>query len=43
VEDYDGVLATETMLVDGLNDGEDALNEVAAFLARLWALYPRDE
>lgn len=34
-EEYDGVLATETMLVNGVNDGEDAMNEVAAFLARL--------
>ena len=34
-EEYDGVLATETMLVNGVNDSEDAMNEVAAFLARL--------
>jgi len=34
-EDYDGVLATETMLVNGVNDGEDTMNEVAAFLARM--------
>jgi wyosine [tRNA(Phe)-imidazoG37] synthetase (radical SAM superfamily) len=33
--DYDGVLATETMLVDGINDGEDAVAEVADFLACL--------
>jgi wyosine [tRNA(Phe)-imidazoG37] synthetase (radical SAM superfamily) len=34
-DEYEGILATETMLVNGANDGEDALNEVAAFLARL--------
>ncbi len=34
-EDYDGVLCTETMLVDGINDGEDAIEEVTDFLARL--------
>jgi wyosine [tRNA(Phe)-imidazoG37] synthetase (radical SAM superfamily) len=32
---YEGVLATETMLVNGVNDGEDAVKEVATFLARL--------
>ena len=36
-EQYDGVLATETMLVNGLNDGEDAVAEVAEFLSRLGA------
>ena len=34
-EDYDGVLATETMLVDGINADEDAVTEVANFLARV--------
>ncbi len=34
-DDYEGMLATETMLVNGINDGEVALNEVAAFMARL--------
>jgi wyosine [tRNA(Phe)-imidazoG37] synthetase (radical SAM superfamily) len=34
-QDYDGVLCTETMLVDGINDGEDAIAEVADFLAHL--------
>jgi wyosine [tRNA(Phe)-imidazoG37] synthetase (radical SAM superfamily) len=34
-QDYDGVLTTETMLVDGINDGEDAVAEVAEFLVRL--------
>ncbi|HIC94972.1 MAG TPA: hypothetical protein EYP09_12125 [Anaerolineae bacterium] len=32
---YEGELATETMLVEGLNDGEDHLREVADFLAEL--------
>jgi wyosine [tRNA(Phe)-imidazoG37] synthetase (radical SAM superfamily) len=32
---YHGVLATETMLVDGINDGADDLRKVADFLARL--------
>jgi len=34
-QEYDGVLASETMLIDGINDGQDALIEVADFLARL--------
>jgi wyosine [tRNA(Phe)-imidazoG37] synthetase (radical SAM superfamily) len=34
-EDYGGHLVTETMLVQGLNDREDQLREVAEFLARL--------
>jgi wyosine [tRNA(Phe)-imidazoG37] synthetase (radical SAM superfamily) len=33
--DYAGTLATETMLVAGLNDGEGHLRQVADFLARL--------
>jgi wyosine [tRNA(Phe)-imidazoG37] synthetase (radical SAM superfamily) len=32
---YDGALMTETMLVDGLNDGEEEIRKVASFLARL--------
>lgn len=32
---YGGELATETMLVAGLNDGEEHLRAIAAFLARL--------
>jgi len=32
---YDGALATETMLVAGVNDGEGHLRAVAGFLARL--------
>jgi len=32
---YRGELVTETMLVDGLNDGEEAVESVADFLARL--------
>jgi wyosine [tRNA(Phe)-imidazoG37] synthetase (radical SAM superfamily) len=32
---YEGVLATETMLVDAVNDGEDAVAEASDFLARL--------
>ncbi len=34
-EEYQGVLATETMLVDGLNDTVEAIEDVAGFLARL--------
>jgi wyosine [tRNA(Phe)-imidazoG37] synthetase (radical SAM superfamily) len=34
-ESYSGKLVTETMLVTGLNDGEDHLREVAEFLACL--------
>ncbi len=34
-ESYRGRLMTETMLVQGLNDGEESLRQVAAFLARL--------
>jgi len=33
--EFKGALATETMLVKGLNDGEEHLEEVADFLARL--------
>jgi len=32
---FEGELATETMLVEGVNDGDDHLREVARFLARL--------
>jgi wyosine [tRNA(Phe)-imidazoG37] synthetase (radical SAM superfamily) len=32
---YGGELATETMLVEGVNDGDDHVREVADFLARL--------
>jgi wyosine [tRNA(Phe)-imidazoG37] synthetase (radical SAM superfamily) len=32
---YRGELATETMLVEGVNDGDDHIREVADFLARL--------
>ena len=32
---YRGELATETMLVEGVNDGDDHVGEVADFLARL--------
>ena len=32
---YTGELATETMLVSGVNDGEDQLQQVGAFLAQL--------
>ena len=32
---YDGALMTETMLVEGINDGEEDLRGVADFLARL--------
>ncbi|HET89292.1 MAG TPA: radical SAM protein [Chloroflexi bacterium] len=32
---YDGALMTETMLVNGVNDGEDDIRQVADFLARL--------
>ena len=34
-EEYGGELATETMLVDGVNDGDEAIEGVAAFLERL--------
>jgi wyosine [tRNA(Phe)-imidazoG37] synthetase (radical SAM superfamily) len=34
-KDYTGDLVTETMLVEGANDGEQRLREVADFLARL--------
>lgn len=34
-DDYDGQLVTETMLVEGLNDSEDCLEEVADFLIEL--------
>lgn len=33
--EYEGVLATETMLVNGVNDTREALTEVASFLERL--------
>jgi wyosine [tRNA(Phe)-imidazoG37] synthetase (radical SAM superfamily) len=48
-EAYDGVLATETMLVNGVNDGEDAMNEVAYVAiptrppAESWAHAPDEE
>jgi len=32
---FEGELATETMLVEGINDGDDSLREVARFLSRL--------
>jgi wyosine [tRNA(Phe)-imidazoG37] synthetase (radical SAM superfamily) len=32
---YQGELVTETMLVEGVNDGEDRIQEVTRFLARL--------
>ncbi len=32
---YRGILATETMLVRGVNDGDGTLNSIAAFLGRL--------
>ena len=32
---FEGELATETMLVEGVNDGDDHIGEVAGFLARL--------
>ncbi|MDY7077549.1 MAG: radical SAM protein [Chloroflexota bacterium] len=32
---FEGELVTETMLVDGVNDGDDHIREVAGFLARL--------
>ncbi|MGQ9467621.1 MAG: radical SAM protein [Anaerolineae bacterium] len=35
VRGYRGQLVTETMLVEGINDGEDSLKAVASFLARL--------
>ena len=34
-EDYEGELVTETMLVQGINDGDGQLEEVADFLAQL--------
>lgn len=34
-EDYKGHLVTETMLVAGINDGEEHLREIADFLAQL--------
>ena len=34
-EVYGGELATETMLVEGINDGDDHIREMADFLARL--------
>ena len=34
-EDFSGTLATETMLVDGINDGEATIRELAGFLATL--------
>ena len=34
-ETYGGELVTETMLVGGINDGEDCIEDVADFLARL--------
>ena len=33
---YRGTLATETMLVSGLNDGEGQIEGLAGFLAQLW-------
>ncbi len=33
--DYDGLFDTETMLVDGLNDAEEDLDELGAYLHRL--------
>ncbi len=33
--EFKGELATETMLVEGVNDGDDHIREVAGFLARL--------
>jgi wyosine [tRNA(Phe)-imidazoG37] synthetase (radical SAM superfamily) len=33
--EFEGQLATETMLVEGLNDGDDQIEQVAAFLAKL--------
>jgi len=33
---YGGELATETMLVEGVNDGDDHVKEIADFLAQLW-------
>ena len=32
---YRGTLVTETMLVEGINDGEECIREVSGFLARL--------
>jgi wyosine [tRNA(Phe)-imidazoG37] synthetase (radical SAM superfamily) len=34
-EDYEGELVTETMLVQGINDGDEQLEEVGDFLAQL--------
>lgn len=34
-DEYDGVLTTETMLVDGVNDQPDTIANVAAFVAEL--------
>jgi wyosine [tRNA(Phe)-imidazoG37] synthetase (radical SAM superfamily) len=34
-EDYGGELVTETMLVQGINDGDEQLEEVGGFLAQL--------
>jgi wyosine [tRNA(Phe)-imidazoG37] synthetase (radical SAM superfamily) len=34
-EDYGGELVTETMLVEGINDGDEQLEEVADFLSQL--------
>jgi wyosine [tRNA(Phe)-imidazoG37] synthetase (radical SAM superfamily) len=34
-ETYSGTLATETMLIGGINDGEGCIQETAGFLARL--------
>ncbi len=36
VKDYKGKLAIETMLVEGVNDGDNHVREIASFLARLW-------
>jgi len=33
---FQGELVTETMLVEGINDSDDHVQEVADFLARLW-------
>ena len=33
--DYEGMLVTETMLIDRINDGEETMAEVSDFLARL--------
>ena len=34
-EQFKGILATETMLIKGMNDSEEAIEETAGFLARL--------